>query len=166
MEGIDPFGIGRGPQGVDPVVGAGFEGVDGAAVFVVAQSPQQHDSGKREGGCNPATGTAVACTDFLVDQAEQRRNDQSQNQEGEHDWLDDEDDVPRIPLLGEGPEGAYAVVVGEVQQDVAEPGQTGVEEEQAPAGGQIGIFDFAAAEAPQQIHETDYKERVKGNPEE
>jgi len=51
-----------------------------------------------------------------------------EKQENEHDRLEDEDDVPGVPLFGERPEGAHAVVIGEVEQDVAEAGEAGVEE--------------------------------------
>src|ERR1017187_3960495 len=161
MERIDPSGISGGPDGVSAVVGAGFEGADGAAVFIVAQAPQENDAGEREYGRNSSAGTAAAGADFPVDETEEQWEDQSQNQKGEHDWFDNEDDVPRIPLLGKGPKRAYAVVVGEVEQDVTQSGEAGVEEEQAPARGQLGVFDFAAAEAPWQVDEGDYDEGVE-----
>ncbi len=67
-------------------------------------------------------------TDFLVNQREERRNDQSEEQEAEQDGLEDENDVPGVPPFGKRPERAHAVIVGEVEQNVAEPGEAGVEE--------------------------------------
>ena len=49
---------------------------------------------------------------------------------------------------------------------MAESGEAGVEVEQSPARRQVGIFDFASAEAPDQIDESDYDQGVERNAEE
>ena len=79
----------------------------------------------------------------------------------QHHRFDDEDDVPRIPLLGKRPEGANPVVVGEIEQDVAETGQAGVEEQPAPARRQVGVVEFAASKTPYEVHESDYRQGVE-----
>ena len=72
-------------------------------------------------------------------------------------------DIPGVPFLGKWPEGADAIVVGEVEEDVAEAGQAGVEEEESPARREIGIFYFAAAKTPDEIDEADYRCGVEWN---
>src|ERR1700722_2735101 len=86
--------IGGSPERFVAVISAGFEGIDGAAVFVVANGPQQHDGDESEPGGEPPSRPALVDADFLVDQREKRWRDQSEQQASEHDGLEDEDDVP------------------------------------------------------------------------
>ena len=73
-------------------------------------------------------GPALSRADFFIDQREEGWNDQSEQQEAKHDGIEDEDNVPGVPLLGERPERANTVVVGEIEQDVAETGKASIEE--------------------------------------
>src|SRR6202030_1110172 len=73
-----------------------------------------------------------------------------------HDRLEDENDVPGIPALGEWPERPHAIVVGEVEQNVANAGEAGGEEEQSPTRRQVGIFQLATAQTPNQIDEANH----------
>src|SRR5579864_7120845 len=74
VEGIDPLGISRGANGIGSVVVAGFEGADGAAMFVVAQSPQEDDSDESDGGSDASAWATESGADFFVDQAEEGWN--------------------------------------------------------------------------------------------
>ena len=148
-EWIRQVRIGGGSERFGAVVGAGFESVDGAAVLVVAQGPQERDGDEGEGGGDAAAWTPSAGANFVVDQREEGRHDQSEQEAGEHDGLEDEDDVPGVPLFGEGPEGADAIVVGKIEEDVAESGEAGIEEKQSPARRKIWIFQLAAAKTPE-----------------
>ena len=68
--------------------------------------------------------------------------------------------------LGKRPERAHAVVIGEVEQNVAESGEAGVEEEQSPARWEVRIFHLASAQTPDQIDEADYYGGVEWKSEE
>src|SRR5580704_12090769 len=95
----------------------------------VTQSPEEDDGNQGTRGGGAAAWAFLAGADFFVDEREERRDDQAENQEREHDRLEDENDIPRIPLLGERPERANAVVVGEIEQDVAEASEASVKEQ-------------------------------------
>ena len=110
---------------------------------------------------SPAAGAA-----FAADQRKCRWGNQSQNQNAKHYGFEDENDVPRIPFLGKWPERAHAVVIGEVEQDVAKPSETRVQEKQSPTRRQSWIFYLAAAQAPDQIDEAENYCSVDWNPEE
>ena len=85
------------------------------------------------------------------------------SKQAEHDGLEDENDVPGIPLLGKRPERAHAVIVGEVEQNVAETGEAGIEKEQSPARRKVGIFYLASAQTPNQIDEAEHHRGVDRN---
>src|SRR5580700_670277 len=140
MKRISQRRIGGNAQRISAFISAGGEGTDRAAMLEVAQAPEQHHAGQREGGCDAAFWSACPRADFLVNQLEERRDNQTEEQEPEHDGLEDEDDIPGVPLLGKWPERANAVIVGEVEQNVAEPRQAGVEEKQSPVRREIGIL--------------------------
>ena len=133
----------------------------------VAHAPHQNDSRpKRLRPPKRPRGPRCAHADLLVDEGEQRGRDQAGQQQHPHHRLPDEDDVPGVPLLRERPERAHAVVVGEIEQNVAEPGKPGIEEKQSPARGQIWIFCLALAQPPNQINEADHHGGIEQYPEE
>ena len=117
-------------------------------MFVVANDPQKNDGDESESGSGAAARAALARADFSVDQREERRDEQSEQEAGKHNGLEDENNVPGIPLLGKGPERSDAVVIGEVEQDMAKAGEAGKKEEQSPARREIWIFRLAAAKTP------------------
>ena len=96
--------------------------------------------------------------DFAIDQAEHGRSDEAGEQEDEHDRLEDEDDVPGVPVGIPGREGPHAVVVGEVEQDVAERGEEREAPEENPARRDGGLFSADMMEAPaeERDHEGDH----------
>src|SRR5205807_4600436 len=117
--------------------------------------PHHDHAGQGKRRCQASARPSLAHANFFVDQGKQQWNNQSQKQQKPHDRLRNEDDVPRIPLLGERPEGAHAVVIGEVEQDVAEARKASVEEQESPARRQVGILGSAAAQTPEQIDEAE-----------
>src|SRR6266446_3558548 len=124
-------------------------------MLVVAKSPVCEDGEQCENRGQPSSWHALAASaDLFVDQRKQCRENQAESENDEQDGLDDENDVPGNPALGERPERAYSIVVGEVEENVAEPGQAGVGEQQSPARGKIGIAGFAAAQSPEEIDES------------
>ena len=137
-------------------------------MLVVAKSPDTKDGEESEGGSETA-GRSVAVAaraDFLIDEREERRNDEAEEECDEQSGLEDGDDVPGDPTLGKGPERANAVAVCVVEEDVAEAGETGIGVEQAPTRREIGIASFAAAHAPEQVHESDDRGGDDGDSEE
>jgi len=68
------------------------------------------------------------------------RDDQSEREHDQENGIDDEDDVPRNPALGKRPERPDSIVIGEVEQNVAEAGQARVSVEQSQRGGRLGIL--------------------------
>ena len=165
-ERIRQVGIRGCPGRIEAVVGAGFERVDGAAVLKIPERPKKHDADQGEGSSDTAARTSLAGTDFSVYQREEGRRNQSEQQAGEHDRLEDEHDVPGVPLFGEWPKRTDAVVVGEIEQDVAETGEAGVEEKQSPAWRKLWIFQFAPSPTPEQVYKTNDHSSVEWNPEE
>lgn len=165
VEWIRQIGIGRGSNRVGAIVGAGVKRIDGAAMFVVANGPQQNDSDQGECGGDAASRATLPRADFFIDQPEERRHDQSKQEAGEHDGIEDEHDVPGVPLLGKRPERPDAVVVGEVEKDVAQTGETGEKEENSPARREIWIFQLAAAQTPQETDEAHNHDGIDRNSE-
>ena len=84
-----------------------------------------------------------------------RGNNQAESEHDEQNGFDDEDEIPGDPAFGERPEGTDPVVVGEVEENVTEAGEAGINEEQSPARGKVGIARFAAAQTPEEIDESD-----------
>ena len=64
--------------------------------------------------------------------------DESSQQDEKQDGFEDEDEGACVPAGIEGEERAQAVVVGPVQQEVAEKGDEGEAVEQTPADGGAG----------------------------
>jgi hypothetical protein len=73
--------------------------------------------------------------DFAGSEAEQRGNDKRSQQESEDEGVEDEDDGGGVPAVVEGKEGAQAVVVGVVEQEMAEQAQEGEEVKERPVDG-------------------------------
>ncbi len=161
-EGVERVGEGGDPQRLGAVVDTRFQGSNGAAVLVVAEAPQQGN--EDQGGDGPAASArpALARADLLVDQPEQRGHHQAGDQGQGHERLDDEDDVPGVPGVVEGREGADTVVVGEVEEDVQHAAQTGIQEEQPPAGGERGRL---AAQPVEGVDDAQGEGRIQREPE-
>src|SRR5208337_1682403 len=153
-EGIHRIRVRGNADGVGFVVGAGVERSGGAAVFVVAQSPERKYGGERDGRGDAPGRTFLARADFLIDKGKQRGHGESENEDDEKDRLDDVNDVPGDPAFGERPEGTNSVAGRVVEQNVAEPGEAGIPEKQPPARGKIGVARLAAAQAPDSIHKS------------
>src|SRR5258708_8692005 len=127
-------------------------------MLVVAKSPvcdyaEQSESRGYFSGWRGARAFAAGA-DLFVDQRKQCRENQAECENDEQDGLDDENYVPGNPTLGKRPEGAHSVIIGEVEENVAEAGEAGVGEEQSPARRKIGITGFAAAQSPEEIDES------------
>jgi DNA ligase (NAD+) len=75
------------------------------------------------------------CADFAADEAEERGGNEGDEEKQKDDRFEDEDEGAGVPARVEGEEGAYAVVVGPVEEEMAEEGDEGEEVEQAPADG-------------------------------
>src|SRR6266702_2130781 len=71
--------------------------------------------------------------DLLAYESEKPGQNEGSEQGSEDQGFDDEDDVPGVPLAQERIEGADAVVVGEIEQDVGESGDAGEQVEPSPA---------------------------------
>ena len=72
------------------------------------------------------------------DQTEEQGEDEGQEEQKEDEGVEDEDEGAGVPARIEGREGAEAVVVSEVQGEVAEEGEESERVEQAPADGGVG----------------------------
>src|SRR5208282_1072246 len=116
-------------------------------MLVVAQPPvgEYGDQSQGRGQSSLWRGVFVAGTDLFVDERKQCGENQAERERDEEDGFDDKDDVPGIPALGERPEGTDSVVVGEVEENVAEASEAGVGKEQSPARGKVGVARLAAA---------------------
>ena len=97
------------------MVGNCLQPVDGLAMLEVTH---QEDNGKRhQGEDGPTTSTkwGFARPNFFGHQAEQARNNQSQNKRRQNDWFNNEIDVPGIPLEIKRRKGANSIIVGKVE---------------------------------------------------
>ena len=90
---------------------------------------------EREDGPAAAAERRAARADFAVGEAEQAGNDEGGKEQSPQHRLGDKHKAAGIPAGVEGKEGADAVVVGPVEQDVAEGGDEGGEIEPKPADG-------------------------------
>src|SRR5215472_10212791 len=79
--------------------------------------------------------------------------DQSADQDGIERWLNDENDVPGVPLPPKRPKRSHAIVVGEVEQDVTQTGDIGKEEQQSPARRKVGNVGSSSSKKPNQVHD-------------
>src|SRR5258708_25562030 len=121
-------------------------------MLVVAKSPVCEDGEQCENRGQPSSWHAFAAVaDLFVDQRKQCGENQAQRENEPQDGLDNENDVPGNPAFGERPERAYSIVVGEVEENVAEPRQAGGGEQQSPARRKIGIAGLASAQTPDEI---------------
>ena len=73
-----------------------------------------------------------ARADFAIGKAEEPGHDESKEEERPEDRLGDEHEAARVPARIEGEERAHAVVVGPVEQQMAERGDERGEIEPAP----------------------------------
>ncbi len=133
MEGIDGVRAGEDARDGGSVVVVVLSELKGLLVFEGAKAPERDDSQESEDG--PATSAKgwSACAYFAVDEAEEGWGDERDEQQEEDEGFEDEDEGAGVPVGVEGKEGANAVVVGPVEQDVAEKGDEGEAVEEAPA---------------------------------
>jgi len=92
----------------------------GVVVLDVAEGPESDDGEQCEDSPAASAEGFFLGTYFGVDEAEERGSDEREQQRGEHNRLKDEDEGTLVPVRVEGEEGAEAVVVGPVEQEVAE----------------------------------------------
>lgn len=100
-----------------------------------APAPEGDDG--EEGGDGPASSGVggAADADFGVDESEEVGGDEGEEEHCEDDGFEDEDEGAGVPAGVEGEEGTDAVVVGPVEEDVAEEGDEGEGVEEGPANG-------------------------------
>jgi len=150
--------VGGDAEGIDAEVVSGLEHGEGATMLVVTQPPERTDGEESERGGDSAGWKFVwsaAGTNFPINERKQRGHDKAENQDDEYDRFVDVDDVPGVPAFGERPERTYAVAVGVVEEDVAEAGEAGIDEKQTPAGREIWVTSFAAAQPPDSVDKGD-----------
>src|SRR5437763_2546538 len=90
-----------------------FECTSSVAMLVVADRIQSDHAGQRQRRRHlPARQWSVPRKKYRQNQASDQDDIQSR--------LDDEDDVPGIPLREKWPERTYSVIVGEVEEDMTQ----------------------------------------------
>jgi hypothetical protein len=97
-----------------------FDEVTSSGVFGPAPAPEDDHAGERCDGPGTAAEARAACAYFAIGEAEQRWEDEGDEQQRPDDGFGDEDEVAGVPAGVEGEERADAVVVGPVEEDVAE----------------------------------------------
>ena len=125
-------------------------------MLVIPQSPHQNHTDQRRDGRHTSARTAAARPELFVDERKHRRSETTEDEQPQHEWLNNEYDVPRIPFLRKWPEWPNSVVVGEIEENVTEPGKAGIEKEHAPTRRQFRIVRLSAAQPPHQINKTNY----------
>jgi hypothetical protein len=161
-EWVDEVWVGVYTEDGGAVVVGGLGESEGFLALDGAEAPEGDDAG--EGGDCPATSAEglAACADFAADETEEDGGDESGEEEEQDDGLDDGDDGGGVPAGVEGEKGADAVVVGVVEEDVAEEGDEGEEIEARPVdrcgGGCLRAMGIAGLLAIQ--------EQAVGEPEE
>src|SRR5215470_5101699 len=120
--------------------------LDRVSMFVVPERVKQNQASNR--------GQRIFSTsrDGLLARENFRQN-QSQDQNDVQRRFQDEHDVPGIPLLPEWPERSHTIIVGEIQQNMAEAGNVRKEKEQAPARRKAGNVGLLSPRQPHQVHE-------------
>src|SRR6266516_2994941 len=92
-------------------------------MFVVAYAPCDTYANQCGSRCTTAPETFRTGTNLIVDERKQTGQQQSPKQQNQQQRLNDKNDVPRIPFLPKRPEWPHAVVVSEIEKDVAYAGQ-------------------------------------------
>src|SRR5205823_1663384 len=158
-EGSPPVGVGRDAQGISAFVCFGFECIHRAAVFEITDTPHRDHATEGKSCSEPAGWSFVVHPDFAID----KREEGGQYQTGEHQYeyhrLHNENDVPRVPSLGKRPQWAHSIVVGEIQQNVAQAREHREAIQQPPTRWKIWIPGFTSTHAPEGIHESDNNSR-------
>ena len=134
---IDGVGAGEDAGDRGSVVVVGLCELEGLGVFYEAEGPKGDDGEESEDGPASSEEGLSACAYFAVDESEEGGRDESEEEEEKDDGLEDEYDGAGVPVGVEGKEGADAVVVGPVEQEVAEQGDEGEAIEEAPADGGV-----------------------------
>ena len=119
-EGVDGVGADGGPEDGDVAVVGGAGEVFGVDALVAADGVEGGDAEEREGGPAAAAEALATGADLGRDETEERGGDEAGEEQKEHHGLDDEDKRAGVPARVEGKEGAQAVVVGPVQQEMRE----------------------------------------------
>jgi hypothetical protein len=143
--GEDAAGLGGGLAGGQ---GWGLGGeVEGFGVLAGAEDPESGHGEEGEDGPASAGEGGLAFADLGVDEAEEPGASERQEQQQKQDGLEDEDEGAGVPSRVEREEGAQAVVVGPVQEEVREEGKEGEEIKLGPANGGMGQLGLRAAGA-------------------
>ena len=110
-----------------------------------ANGPERDHAEKGGDSPAPAAEGGPACAYFAADEAEEGRGDESDQEDEKEDGLEDEDERAGVPARVERKEGAEAVVVGPVQQEVTKQGDEGeaVEQSAQRMGALGGLLEVA-----------------------
>jgi len=155
VERVEGMGAGVDAEDGGVVVVGGLGQLEGLLALDDAETPKGDDGG--EGGDGPASSAEglTAGAYFAADKTEEGRCDEGADEQEGDDGFDDEDDGGGVPAGVEGEEGTDAVVVGVVEEDVAEQGDESEEVKAGPVDGggvtclpAMGIARFLAAEVP------------------
>src|ERR1700692_458113 len=106
-----------------------FQSCQSAAMLMIAHPPARRDAQEREDRGESASRRGlrvlIVCPTLPFDQRNQYRHSQPQSERHQKNWFHDKNDVPRIPALIKRPERTHSIIVGEVEQNVTEAGETG-----------------------------------------
>ena len=118
--GVDGVGVGGDAEDGCAVDVDGLSEVDG--VLALEGAPLVEGGDGDEGGDGPGASAewGFARADFAVDEAEESRGDERNEEGSENEGFEDEDDGAGVPVGIEGEEGTEAVVVGPVEEEMAE----------------------------------------------
>ena len=100
--------------------------------------------------------------DLVADESEDCGDQQTKQQCCKHHRLEDEDDVPRVPAPVEWQKRPDAVVVSEIEQNVAENGQNPKKEQQSPARREGRRFAAIHSPAMKCVDEAEHDCRIYG----
>ncbi len=89
-------------------------------MLYVTQAPEKENSGEREDGPAASAEAGSAAADFAFGEAEEAGDDERGEEQCPDDRFSDEDKTAGVPARVERKERTDAVVVGPVEQDVAE----------------------------------------------
>jgi hypothetical protein len=125
-------------------------------VFDEADGPERGHG--EESGDSPALSSErrPACSHFATDEAEEGWGDESDQEDEEEDRFEDENEgTAGVPARIEWKEGADAVVVGPVEQEMTEQGNEREAVEQAPADGGAGRLAGGGSTGTPAVEEPD-----------
>src|SRR5205823_1625142 len=82
----------------------------------IPHPPNQHDGNQSKDRAAAPAEAFTPSSNLLGNQSEKCGRDQTHDQNGQKEWLNDEDDVPGIPAPAKRLEGTHAIIIGEVEQ--------------------------------------------------